>query len=349
MDLANWVEKMSCARNIRTLGGLTAFLAIVVTTSAVMAQAPTVLRLSEVVQLSIEVAPEKTPIVASLALDPSARLIGSAGDDHQVRVWDIRDGRLVRRLSGHTDCVRSLVIGPRGRVATGGLCRQIRLWDASSEQPYLVLPLHAAAIYCLAFNPTGSLLATGGFENKVRIYDPTSGRLVNTFEAAGPDVRAVAFSPDGRFLAAAGRGGVVRIWDVASGVVSTDLQGDRRRICALAFSPDGASLAAGGDGSEVFVWDVQRRAIVHRLAARPGKVTSLVFCGGASLAAGDTQNMIRLWDCSTGQLCYQMPGHTGTVAALVWDDASGRLFSGGFDTTVRQWRLDQPTQTAARP
>ncbi|MBN1396225.1 MAG: hypothetical protein JW959_14475, partial [Pirellulales bacterium] len=49
--------------------------------------------------------------------------------------------------------------------------------------------------------------------------------------------------------------------------------------------------------------------------------------------------VIHLWDLNQQHEVGRLKGHTGSITALVFDPASERLISGGFDTTVRLWNL----------
>src|SRR5262249_2540294 len=56
--------------------------------------------------------------VTGLAFDPAGRL-ATAGADRQVRVWDSGTGRGAHTLTGATERVNDLRVGPGGRVLAG--------------------------------------------------------------------------------------------------------------------------------------------------------------------------------------------------------------------------------------
>jgi WD40 repeat protein len=253
---------------------------------------------------------EKVPVVSSVALGPQGRVLVTAGDDHLARLWDARQGRMLRKLAGHDDWVRCVAFSFDGQyVATAGDDGKIRLWATAAESSHRTLDDSGAGVYALAFSGDGRLLAAAGFDENVRLYDGRTG--------------------------AEGR---ARIWNVADGKVRHELAGHRLRVNALAFSPDGSQLAAGGDERSVLLWDTSTGKTAAKLPARPGKILCLAFCGPRQLAVGGSDNTVRVWNLAGGTEAARLVGHTGSVTTLAWDPDASTLISGSFDTTVRMWR-----------
>ncbi|MEQ8846134.1 WD40 repeat domain-containing protein [Botrimarina sp.] len=298
-------------------------------------------------------------VVTAVAVSPDGRLVAAGGDDHCLRVWEAETGRLVGRLSGHTDWVRAIRFTPGGdRLASVAADHTLCLWEpASATARPASRRLAEGALLAVAIDPAGERLATAGFRDQLRVFDARAGAPTLSTEYGCPceDTRAVAFSPDGRLIAAAGRNGVVRLWDRVASGGPRDLPSDNRRVRALAFSPDGATLAAGGDGPAVRLWRLSEAPAggltisdaPDELLVRPGKVHAVAFLDDRLLAVGGTRDSVRLWDTAARSPVAELEGHTGTVAALA-ASADGRLLaSGSFDTTVRVWNVEGAGSRAA--
>ena len=295
---------------------------------------------SSVIQLAPIGSSEKTPVISSLALDPTGRLLSAVGDDHIVRLFDVQTGRLLHRFDSHVDWVHSSVFRPDGRIlATSGADGCIRLWTMESEYRPQIVGKQLPVIFSLAFSPNGRMLAAAGFDDKVWLFDSERGRLARELDAPGRDIRALSFSPDGTRLAAAGRSGLLRVWEAASGRQISDAKISARRIWALQYSPDGKRLAAAGEDRSVYLLDAATGETSAVLSERPGIVLTLCFCGPDKLATAGSSNVIRLWDLSTHNELYRLVGHTGSITTLGFETGSKTLISGGYDTTVRLWNL----------
>jgi len=293
---------------------------------------------------------DRVPVISDIALDSRQGLLASVGDDHMVCLWNARDGKLLRRLTGHADWIHGVVFWPSGdQLATGGDDRQILVWNSNQEEPRDAWTTGDVAIAALAINPDGTMVASAGFGDKVRIHDGDTGRLLHVLDGPGDDLRALAFSADGAHLAAAGRSGRIRVWRTADAEALHDLVGHRRRVRALAYSPDGARLASAGEERHLRLWDARTGQPQEIIDRAPGKALALAFCGPARLAVGGTDNAVRVWDISRGEEIVRLVGHTGSVTCLAWNPEHEELFSGSFDTTVRVWSLPGgKAETAAR-
>ena len=70
--------------------------------------------------------------VRSVAFSPDGKLLATAMDDHTVLVWDLGNGKQLRRLVGHSNRVNALCFSPDGTLlVSAGLDGTLRLWRIS--------------------------------------------------------------------------------------------------------------------------------------------------------------------------------------------------------------------------
>ena len=93
----------------------------------------------------------------------------------------------------------------------------IILWDARSRTKKSMVPLGEVWLKCVAFSPTGQILAAGG--SSVHLFDVVVRKEAAELVSLTPLViiNSIAFSPDGMLLVAGGQTGTLALWEVATG------------------------------------------------------------------------------------------------------------------------------------
>jgi RNA polymerase sigma factor (sigma-70 family) len=208
--------------------------------------------------------------IAFLADGKSFVAAAGIGVRDSIGVWDLANGKELRRLEGYPDAVFRGFSPGSNLVAFQREFRDgLRLWDAATgkEKPAAAtLPWAVAVGAC----PGGKLVALwtdnkGGF----RLLDIETGavRAEGLLDRPDAAVDTFAWSPDDKAVALANTRElkddfVVRVWDLSTKRVTRTLRGPTSRVQRLVYSLDGSVLVAlcmcaggkGGDG-KAFVWD----------------------------------------------------------------------------------------------
>ena len=176
--------------------------------------APTLLSATRVIQLPETYPRNKVPVISGLALLPEANLLAAAGDDHLIRLWNLRDGKLVRPLFGHEDWIRAVLFTSGEQLISAGDDGNLFFWknfrDEESEEseetesPAAAPLKNGHPISCAAVSPDGTLLVLGGLPNRLLVLNAKSGKKLRELSAPGNDIRAVAFFAGRSFVGGGG-------------------------------------------------------------------------------------------------------------------------------------------------
>ncbi|KAI9472189.1 MAG: WD40-repeat-containing domain protein [Benjaminiella poitrasii] len=168
----------------------------------------------------------------------SVRAIAAHGDtlisgsyDHTVRVWDIKTGRTVHILEGHTNRVYSVVIDPeRNRCMSGSMDSSVRIWDLETGDCLKKLEGHTVLVGLLGLSK--NYLVSAAADSVLRIWSPDTG--VCQHALAGHANSITCFQHDNDKIISGSEGGL-KMWDIKTGQFIRDLITDVDGVWRVVF------------------------------------------------------------------------------------------------------------------
>jgi WD40 repeat protein/serine/threonine protein kinase len=229
--------------------------------------------------------------------------------------------------------------GQRVASASGDTINNLRLWDARTGQQVRIFQGHRqAAVYGVAFSPSGHLLASASSDRTLRLWDAGSGQELHVLKGHTADVVSVCFSPDREVLASASRDKTVRLWDTRSGQELRVLKGHTADVVSVCFSPDGEVLASASWDKTVRLWDAASGQELRIIKGDTGRFHSICFSpNGQVLASASADKSVRLWDTKAGTVLRALHGHSDDVLSVCFSPDSQLIASASWDKTVRLW------------
>lgn len=94
-------------------------------------------------------------------VDFNAEVIVSGGSDSTVRVWDW-SGAALHALHGHHGNVRHVVLGPDGRLVSGGDVKMLFVWDYRHGEKLALLNRNPSVIKSLWLSETLLIISSAG-------------------------------------------------------------------------------------------------------------------------------------------------------------------------------------------
>ena len=297
--------------------------------------------------------------VNSVSFSPDKRLLATGSKDRygndretrsDIKLWDVKNSKVVARLKGHSDWVESITFSRSGKLlASGSWDNTIKLWDiANPEQSQEIATLtgHSEWVTKVNFSPDEQLLASGSWDDTIKLWNvsnPQDTQDIATLEGHEGDVFDISFSPDGRLLASGSGDKTIKLWDVSNPQDPQDittLGGHKQGLRSVDFSPDGKLLASASDDATIKLWDVSNPQDPKKITTLEGHklaVRSISFSPDGKLlaSAGDDQT-IRLWDVATRREI-NLNGQRSEIYSLDFSSDGQLLVSGSESGQVILW------------
>ncbi len=155
--------------------------------------------------------------IFSLAFSKDGQRLASAESNGyedglgMARIWEVASGRLLQRLEGDLQEVRTVAFSPSGNLLATGEGNDhtqgfVHLWDVATGRERLELEAHDHCVDAVAFSPDGQWLAAAGpgllaegFSGTVGLWEVGTGKLLREFDHPGGAI-AVGFSHNGQTL-----------------------------------------------------------------------------------------------------------------------------------------------------
>jgi WD40 repeat protein len=137
--------------------------------------------------------------------------------ESKIKIWDLKTGKLVATLKGHTDSVWCLAWTPDGKtLVSGSYDCSIRTWNTSNWKQIAVFDGHTSLVYNIAISPNGRILASASYDNTARLWNLDNNQPINSPLNHTRRVTVVSFSADGKLLATGCDDFNAYTWDVSA-------------------------------------------------------------------------------------------------------------------------------------
>jgi WD40 repeat protein len=217
-----------------------------------------------------------------------------------VRLYDWTTGREMRRLSGHTDAVRTLAWNHDGtRLLSGSEDKQVLVWEAERGTLLHRFTPHRAAITALSICSDGKRALSASRDGALILWEMLTGRELRRFAVPRGPVLCLAWSPEAKSFVSGHFDTTIHQWDVDSGHEVRRYNGHKQMVSAVGFTPRGTLLSTGHDQT-VRLWDTASGGELGSSVVASGRVLALAVGSRGQFATAGAGGEIRVWSTPAG-------------------------------------------------
>lgn len=263
--------------------------------------------------------------VVSIAPDGNTLFVGTTGGD--ILRWNLRDGKELNPLSGHTWWVTGLFPTPDGRsLVSVSWDNMVHRWDLAlgrAEPNGEGFTRHVL----VTRSPDGRSIAAASCPGRLEFWDAGTGKRLRRFSLPARSFSRMRFSPDGKRLALACSDAKVRLWDISAEGVTRELNNSQpvdgySYFEGLAWSPDGRFLAASLRGDGIRMWETTTgKEIWHEV--RKGAIAFTP--DGKTLVSGGQDRSLTFQDAATGAVRFTLNDNRNMIDGIAFSPDGGTL------------------------
>ena len=260
-----------------------------------------------------------------------------------ITILDALTGSQTAVISGHTDCIISLVYSSDGTfLVSGSDDKTIKLWDVQTGGVIKTFYGHTDRVHSVSISADNTMIASASRDKTVCLWNIKTGncRIIERYRDYANNV---TFSPINSQLLSSSGNSTVQQWNINGRKIGSPVSGDY-----TVFSQDGVQFVSWKEKT-VTIRNTGSRAITKKFNL-VSKAHHCCFSPNGKFVAAATFHVIHLWDITVPDPCLIQTfiGHSGSVTSLVFSSPYS-LVSASIDKSVKFWQISTLPVDPGRP
>jgi len=198
--------------------------------------------------------------VRCMGLPPNQKFFVSGSDDGVVRVWSLKNRKLLSHIKEHTAAVNGVEIFDNSlHCVSCSRDRSFFCWDLMSGKRVSTHRQPMGGINAVGLLDEGTSVVTAGQERTITFWDLRQTQPTSRIDSLSGEVICldVAPKPSTNSFATGGCDHAVALWDRRNtDKPIANMAGHSKTVNDVKFSPDLKQLVSAGTDGAVFVWNV---------------------------------------------------------------------------------------------
>jgi WD40 repeat protein len=191
----------------------------------------------------------------SASISPDGQSIVSGGFHGEIKIWDIRTGKVLKEFNEHTREVKSVCFSSDGEFVLSGSPAEIKLWSVNRLCCLRTYDQMGSEERPICFSVDGHLILFERF-GVIECWNWVENCCVRSLKSPF-EINSLSLSYDGRYLLSGSLcSGVIQMWDLLTGSCLRTLQGHFDLLTSVCLSWDGKYALSGSRDSTLKLWDI---------------------------------------------------------------------------------------------
>lgn len=310
--------------------------------------------------------------VYCVCFDQSGQYVFTGADDHLIKIWSARDGRLLKTLRGHEGEITDMSVNYENRLlASGGLDKVVRIWDLKTSKLLDCLCGHGAMVTSVKFAPYnryGSnryLISTSNDGSVIfwsyHVENFNFKKLKKFQERCAPGGRIVcsSFSTGGSFLACGSSDSFIHVYGFHPEMGPyhlNELAQHKDHVDSIQFCNQGFKFVSGSQDGTAVIWsfksgrwipfelDMSTQLDQTKLQDKPRpKVLIVQWSRDDKYVLTSLDDFsIKVWDSKSGRLVHILKEHNHNVFLIESHPIDPRIcISASHDGSLVIWDIER--------